>query len=155
MLGDFAGQLRGRRLVERAERDRVEQTVAFEIATRRPSGGIVLLLLGAHGADDEAARAGRRAQEVLEPLDRVRVRPLQVVEDEHQRRGRSERLRQRLEEAQPLPAFELQPPASGTSGRAASDLGTEPGDVGEHTPARALMSVGCSASLFSQAAIGA
>ena len=123
MLGDLAGQLRGGRPVERAERDRRQQIVAFELAEQPSERRIVLLLLGAHRADDEAARVGRRAQEIVEPFDGVAVGPLQIVDDEHERSGGPERLRERLEEAQALPALELS--ARGrrrrAAGRAAPD----------------------------------
>ena len=132
MFGDLAGQLRRRRLVERAERDRRQPLVAFEMSEQPPERRIVLLLLGAHRADDEAARVGRRAQEVMKPLDRVGVRPLQIVENEHERRGRPERLRQRLEEAQALPALELLFRCRNVGARR-EQLGTKPGDIGQST----------------------
>src|SRR6187431_48870 len=70
--------------------------------------GIVLFLLGTHGGDDEAGRAGGRTQKILKPLDRVGIRPLQIVEDEYERSCGPERLPECFEEAQALPAFELQ-----------------------------------------------
>ena len=54
---------------------------------------------------------------------------MQVVDDEDERSRRPERLRQRLEEAQTLPAFEL-PVGSWNLGARGDDLGTKPGDVG-------------------------
>ena len=106
-LSDFAGQLRGGRLVERTERDRRQQIVAFEVTEQRSETRIVLLLLRADRADQEAARVGCRSQEILEPFDGVCICPLQIVDDEDQRRRRPESLRQRLEEAQALPVLEL------------------------------------------------
>ena len=129
MLGHFAGQLRRGRPVERAERDRRQQIVALEVTEQPSERRIVLLLLGAHGADDEAARVGCRAHEILKPFDGVAVGPLQVVDDEDERSRRPERLRQRLEEAQALPALEL-PVGRRNLGARREQLGTKPGDVG-------------------------
>ena len=98
--------------------------------TEQPSErGVVLLLLRAHRADDEAAHVGCRAHEILEPFDGVAVGPLQVVDDEDEGSGRSECLRQRLEEAQALPALEL-PVGRRNLGARGEQLGTKPGDVG-------------------------
>ena len=123
--------------------------------TEQPSERrIVLLLFRSHRADDEAARVGCRAQEILEPFNRVGIRPLQVVDDEDERRRRSECLRQRLEKAQALPALEL-PVGDGNVGARGDHLRTKPCDVGQPATHPVVISAGCSASLFSQAAIGA
>lgn len=130
LLGDFAGQLRRCRPIQRAERDRRQQTVGFETTEQPSERRIVLLLLGAQRADNEAAGIRRRAQEILQPFDRVRVRPLKVVEDEDERSRRMERVCQRFEEAQALPAFEL-PSRSWNLGARRDDLRMKPYDVAQ------------------------
>ena len=107
MSGHLAGELRGGHLVERAERDRGHEVIALETSEQPTQGRVVLLLLGARGADDEAVHVGGRAHEILQPVQGVAVGPLQIVDDENQRSGRSECLRERLEEAQLLPALQL------------------------------------------------
>ena len=44
----------------------------------------------------------------MQPFDGVGIGPLQIVENEHERSGRSECLPERFEESQALPVFELQ-----------------------------------------------
>ena len=129
MLGHFAGQLRRGGPVERAERDRRQQIVALEMTEQPSERRIVLLLLRAHRADNEAARVGCRAHKILEPFDRVAIGPLQVVDDEDEGSRRSECLRQRLEEAQALPALEL-PIGRRNIGARGEQLGTKSRDVG-------------------------
>src|SRR5580704_17078559 len=107
MAGDFAGELRSRGSVERPERDRRQPIGALELNEEASERRIVLLFFGAHRAVDQITRAGCRAKNILEPFDRIAVRPLQVVEDEDEGRRRSESLCKRLEEAQTLPALEL------------------------------------------------
>ena len=68
------------------------RSVVFETAEQPAERRIVLLLLATHRADNEVTRIRCRAQKILEPFDRVSVRPLEVVEDEDERRRRLERL---------------------------------------------------------------
>ncbi len=107
MLGDLARQLCRRGAIERAQRDHRQQVVVLELPKQPDERRVVLLLFSPHGADDQAVRVGGRAHEVVKPFDRVAVRPLQIVKNEDERRGGSKRLRERFEESQPLPAFEL------------------------------------------------
>ena len=79
-----------------------------KLAEQSPERGIVLLLLGANRGDDETGGARGRTQKVVQPFDRVGIRPLQIIEYEHERSRGSERLPERFEETQALPAFELQ-----------------------------------------------
>ena len=107
MSGHLACELRRGHLVERAQRDRRHEAIALEMSEQPTQGGVVLLLLGACGADDQTVHVVGRAHEVLQPVQGVAVRPLQVVDDENQRSSQSECLREGLEEAQVLPALQL------------------------------------------------
>ena len=115
-------------LVERTERDPRQQIIALEVIEQPSERRIVLLFLRAYRADHEAARVGGRAQEIVEPFDRVRIRPLQVVNHEDERSRRPEYLRQRLEEAHALPALELMVRGSHLGARR-EQLGMQPCDV--------------------------
>ena len=107
MLGDLAGQLCRRGAIERAQRDHPQQVVVFKLSKQPHERRVVLLLFSPNRPDDQTMPVGARAHEVLKPLDRVAVCPLQIVKNENERRGQPKRLRKRLEESQPLPAFEL------------------------------------------------
>ena len=57
-----------------------------------------------HGADDQQGRAGVEAQQVVQPLQRVLIAPLQIVEQQEQRLLSAEGgASQRLEELLALP----------------------------------------------------
>ena len=64
-------------------------------------GGVELLRT--RGPEDEQSRSGFEPAQEVEPLDRLAVAPLQVVDEEEQgRRSREHRPGQALEEAQPV-----------------------------------------------------
>ena len=69
--------------------------------TRQPLGQ----LPRAHGDGDQRRRGGRTAQERVEQLDRAGVRPVRVVEQEHDRR----RIRQDLDEPSDRPVRPVAP----------------------------------------------
>ena len=99
VLGHGAGELRRSGLVERPKRNDGHRLVLREVSQQPLERWIVLFLLGADGGDDEAVSARGRAEELLEPLDGVRVGPLQIVDDERDRCGGPERVCQRFEKA--------------------------------------------------------
>ena len=74
---------------------------------------------------------GGRAQEIVQPLEGVAVGPLQVVDDENERSRRAECLRERLEEAQALPALQLQGRVAGPRAAPRATAGMQPGDIGQ------------------------
>jgi hypothetical protein len=90
MSGNLPRQLCRRRPIEWAESNARQEIVAFEITQQPFERRIVLLFFDAHGADDETARVRCRPHEVVEPFDRVAVRPLEIIDDENERGRRPE-----------------------------------------------------------------
>jgi hypothetical protein len=62
-------------------------------------------LFGSHGADDEQGRARVEAQHVVQPLQRVLIAPLQIVEQQEKRLLSEGGVRQRLKELLALPVL--------------------------------------------------
>jgi hypothetical protein len=81
--------------------------VAIQMGEQPAEWWIVLFLLDANGAAHETVGVRRGAEKIAEPVDRIGVGPLQIVEHEDDGRRQSNGLRQRFEETQALPALEL------------------------------------------------
>ena len=102
--GDAPGEGGGLIRPERLELD-LGRLVGRECLEDQPLRRVLgVELLGARRGDDEDRRRGVRAQEVTEPVDRLLIAPLHVVEDKEQRRLAGEhRARDALEQAGAVP----------------------------------------------------
>jgi hypothetical protein len=126
---DLGGQLGRLRRVEGLEGDLGELRRAPQVPQERGERVSGVELLRARGPEHEQARLAIEPGEEVEPLGRLTVAPLQVVEDEQQRRrGREHRPRQALEEAQPVAELRERrgPRQAGPGGQ---QLGEDPRDL--------------------------
>ena len=100
---DLGGQLRRLRRVQRLEGDLGELRCAPQVPEERRERVRGVELLRTRGPEDEQARLGIEPGQEMEPLEGLAVAPLQVVDEEQQRRrSRERRPGQALEEAQPV-----------------------------------------------------
>ncbi len=81
----MGGQLRRLGGVQRLQCDRGHTPGAAQVVEQGRQGMLCAYLLGAGGADDEQPRPRIEAQEVVQPLQRFLVAPLQIVDQQQQR----------------------------------------------------------------------
>ena len=140
-------------LVQASQHDAGQPLETLHLVHERAEGAVLLIFTCPECGHDQAAERRVGAEEVVQPFQRVGVRPLEVVRHEDQRGRLLKGVRERVEEGDPLPGLRLGSAAarlarigiSSGHSRATSRSRTGSSDVTE----------GATASLCNQAEIGA